>query len=217
MVMAQIDTIKVDATTLHVRGVIPDKLVAIIGTRKPSAEAADAAFTVAKLLAQAGISIISGLALGIDAAAHRGALAGGGQTVAVLGQGLSTPIYPKQHTALAEAISQRGALVSPYADDMPLSRQTLLQRNRWIAQLACAVWVVQTGIPGGALAAAAHAHNANIQVLCTPWPTESWQMGHQTLVEHGAESINVLEVVNRLSQLCSGVSIQPRAQGVLVL
>ncbi|HEX2950784.1 MAG TPA: DNA-processing protein DprA, partial [Armatimonadota bacterium] len=133
---------------LSIRGEIPPLLVAIVGTRQPTSEAADAAFSIAKRLALSGIGVVSGLALGIDGAAHRGCLAGGGSTVAVLGHGLDAPVYPEQHSALAEAIAKRGALVSPFADAMPLSRHSLLARNHWIARLASAVWVVQTKVPG---------------------------------------------------------------------
>ena len=215
--MHEEDTAPDALSELSIRGKIPAPLVAIIGTRKPSPEAADAAFTVAKLLARAGIGVVSGLALGIDAAAHRGCLAGGGHTVAVLGHGLDAPLYPPQHTALAETIAQRGALVSPYPAEQTVSRQTLLARNRWIARLATAVWVVQSGVPGGALAAAAHARHLGIPVLTTPWDDPHWQVGYQSLMNHDAESIDVLSVVARLEQLCHGERRLPPQQGSLAL
>lgn len=188
---------------LHIRGTLPAPLVAIVGTRAPSPEASEAAFTVARLLATAGIGVVSGLALGIDGAAHRGCLAGGGATVAVLGHGLDAPLYPREHAALAESIIGRGALVSPYPVETPLSKATLLARNAWIARLACAVWVVQTGIPGGALAAAAHARKLGVPVLATPWHDPKWQAGYRSLIEHGAESADVLTAVTRLQALCA--------------
>lgn len=201
---------------LAVQGAIPAPLVAIVGTREPSAEAAQAAFAVAKLLAQAGIGVVSGLALGIDAAAHRGCLAGGGRTVAVLGHGLDAPIYPAQHAGLAETIATRGALVSPFPAQTPLSRANLLARNRWIAELACAVWVVQTAVPGGALAAAAHARQLGLPVLATSWDDPKWQAGSEALYNHGAEPVDVLTAAVRLQTLCR--RDRPRApQGVLLL
>jgi DNA protecting protein DprA len=202
---------------LMVRGTIPSPLVAIIGTRQPSSEAAEAAFTVAKLLARAGIGVVSGLALGIDAAAHRGCLAGGGRTVAVLGHGLDAPLYPPQHTALAETIAQRGALVSPFFAQTPTSRQTLLARNAWIARLATAVWVVQTGVPGGALAAAAHARQLGIPVFTTPWQDAHWALGYQALVSRDAEMVDVLTVINRLKGCCTSEASPRAQQGVLAL
>jgi DNA processing protein len=201
---------------LHIRGELPATLVAIIGTRTPTPEAADAAFAVAKLLAASGIAVVSGLALGIDGAAHRGALAGGGCTVAVLGHGLDVPTYPPNHTALAESIAGRGALASPFAPLVTVSRKTLLARNAWIASLARAVWVVQTGVPGGALAAAAHARQLGIPVLTTPWDDPQFAPGHQSLMDHGAERVDVLTAVARLLQL-SGVRQPNRTQGVLAL
>jgi len=206
----------VAVTGLSVRGSIPSPLVAIVGTRTPSPEAADAAFTVAKLLAQSGIGVVSGLALGIDAAAHRGCLAGGGRTVAVLGHGLDAPIYPSQHHALAATITQRGALVSPFAANTAITRKTLLARNHWIASLASVLWVVQTGVPGGALAAAAHARHLGIPVLTTPWDDTHWGAGYQSLTSHGAERVDVLSVTMRLQQLCSIIP-PTRQQGVLAL
>lgn len=187
---------------LNVLGEIPTPLVAIVGTRTPSSEAAEAAFAVARLLAGQGIGVVSGLALGIDGAAHRGCLAGGGKTVAVLGHGLELPVYPPAHTALAEVIAQRGALVSPFEAHEPLRKEHLLARNRWIATLACAVWVVQTSVPGGALAAAAHARRQGIPVLTSPWPEPRWELGYASLCKHGAESIDVLSVAIRLQYLC---------------
>lgn len=215
--LQQVDAGRQDQTAgLALRGTLPAPLVAIVGTRNPSSAAADAAFSVARLLAQQGIGVVSGLALGIDAAAHRGCLAGGGRTVAVLGHGLDAPLYPTQHTALAAAIAQRGALASPFAADAPLTRRSLLLRNRWIAALASAVWVVQSGVPGGALAAAAHARRLGIPVLTTPWDEPDWQLGYQSLCQRGAETVDVLTVVTRLQQLCRGERPQS-AQGVLAL
>lgn len=206
----------VDNLGLRVCGSMPSRqLVAIVGTRAPSPEAADAAFRVARILAEAGIGVVSGLALGIDAAAHRGCLAGGSETVAVLGHGLDMPLYPPQHAALAETISTHGALVSPFDADTSLSRRTLLARNRWIAALARAVWVVQTAVPGGALAAAAHARQLGIPVLTTPWDDPRWQAGYHSLIQHGAESVDVLTAATRLEQLCTSAQRRDR-QGVLL-
>lgn len=204
-------------SALDVRGEIPAPLVAIIGTRQPTPEAADAAFRVAKLLAQAGIGVVSGLALGIDAAAHRGCLAGGGRTVAVLGHGLDMPVYPPQHAGLADTIATRGALVSPFEPDTPLTRQNLLARNRWIVQLASAVWVVQTGAPGGALSAAAFARRLHRPVLTTRWGEEQWLKGYYSLLARRAEPVDVLTAAARLQHLCQVGFSQTPQQGVLAI
>jgi len=193
--------VALDLSDIAVRGEVPGVLVAIVGTRTPSEEAVQAAFTVAKLLAGQGIGVVSGLALGIDAAAHRGCLAGGGRTVAVLGHGLAAPIYPPAHAPLAEVIAQSGALIAPFAPETSLTRHTLLARNRWIAALARAVWVVQSGIPGGALSAAAHARRLHIPVLATPWDDPRWAAGYQSLVKHGADTVDVMTAAWRLQEL----------------
>jgi len=201
---------------LSVRGEIPQPLVAIVGTREPSSDAAEAAFAVARMLAEHGVGVVSGLALGIDGAAHRGCLAGGGRTVAVLGHGLDVPVYPPQHHALAEVIAGRGALVTPFEPEVTVTRTTLLARNRWIAALSCVVWVVQTGAPGGALSAAAHARTLGIPVLATPWDDPRWSAGYRSLIKHGAESVDTLTAAMRLLQFAAE---EPRGgtQGRLAL
>jgi DNA processing protein len=168
------------------------------------------------MLAERGVGVVSGLALGIDGAAHRGCLAGGGRTVAVLGHGLDAPVYPPQHHALAEVVAGCGALVSPFEPEVTVTRTTLLARNRWIAALARAVWVVQTGAPGGALSAASHARTLGIPVLATPWDDPRWAAGYRSLVKHGAESVDSLTAVTRLLQLTDD---EPHAgaRGVLAL
>lgn len=205
-----------DSASLSIHGTLPSRLVAIVGTRHPSPEAAEAAFMVARTLAYAGIGVVSGLALGIDGAAHEGALAGGGPTVAVLGHGLEVPVYPPQHRQLASRIENTGALVSPFAAETPMTRRTLLARNRWIAALASAVWVVQTGVPGGALAAAAAARQLGIPVCTSCWPAEQWRAGFRHLHDQGAEEVDVLTVVSRLYE-CAECGPPARSQGVLSL
>ncbi|HOF87747.1 MAG TPA: DNA-processing protein DprA, partial [Armatimonadota bacterium] len=130
--------------------------------------------------------------------------AGGGRTAAVLGHGLDAPLYPPRHAALAETIADRGALASPFPAETPLSRHSLLARNAWIARLARAVWVVQTAVPGGALAAAAHARRLGIPVLATPWDAPRWQTGYRRLLDRGAEAVDVLTAAVRLRALSAG-------------
>lgn len=188
---------------LTVNGSFSGPLVAIVGTREPSIAAFDASFEIAKMLARLGIGVVSGLALGIDAAAHRGAIAGGGITVAVLGHGIDAPLYPPEHQMLSESIVRNGALVSPYQADAPLTRQRLLARNRWIAKLSLGVWVVQTGIPGGALSTAAAAKKLGLPVFTTAWKEEKWQPGCELLQKEGAELLKLDQIVERMKALCS--------------
>jgi DNA processing protein len=187
--------------SLHIRGILPGIRVAIVGTRNPTQQASTIAFEVARSLAELGISVVSGLALGIDASAHRGTLAGGGCTVAVLGHGLDAPIYPKPHLDLSEAILRRGALVSAYPDDMGVTGQRLLERNRWIARLSSAIWVVQSAVPGGALAAAAHGRKMGIPVFTTQWDDEKFTIGYKSLIKRGAIDLQPDEAVARLQEI----------------
>jgi DNA processing protein len=148
----------------------PVNTVAIVGTRQPTA---DGAVITARLTAQCveqGWSIVSGLALGCDAVAHRTALRDHGHTVAVLAQGLDT-VYPKQHHALAEAIVDRGgALVSEFPFGCAPRPRQFVQRDRTQARLAGGVVLIQSDLTGGSLHAA-RAALAYDRWLAVPVPT----------------------------------------------
>jgi len=155
--------------------------VAIVGTRKPAAAAAKLTFALSYELADRGFTIVSGLALGLDTQAHQGALQTRfGRTVAVLGSGLDT-IHPKSNLALARQICQRGALLSEHPADTPLSPQYLVARDRLISGLSRALIVMETGLDGGAMYAAAFAHQQNRLVLALPGSP-----GCDALIAHGA-------------------------------
>nr|HEX4317082.1 DNA-processing protein DprA [Kofleriaceae bacterium] len=128
--------------------------VAIVGARAATRAAMDRAHRFAAHLARRGVLVVSGGALGIDGAAHRGALAGGGHTAVVLGSGVDVP-YPKRHAALFEAIVARGgALISMFpAGTQPL-RHTFPRRNPLIAALADCVIVVEADVRSGSLSTA---------------------------------------------------------------
>ena len=134
---------------------------AIIGTREPTLEGEKAGRFIASRLAENGVSIVSGLAIGCDTAGHRGALAvEGGRTVAFLAHGLDT-VYPPQNASLAEEIVARGGvLMSEYPIGSGVDRYKLVARDRFQAALADAVIVVQTGIVGGTM----HAVHAALAV-----------------------------------------------------
>lgn len=136
--------------------------VAIIGTRDCAPGARKAGLFLAKSFAQRGFSIVSGLAIGCDTAAHEGTLAAkNGKTIAFLAHGLDT-IYPKQNLALAEDILQQGGLLlSEYEIGTKVSRFSLVARDRLQAGLANATLVIQTGIDGGTMHAACATANAN--------------------------------------------------------
>ena len=152
---------------LTVRGdLLPsdNRAVAIVGTRQPHPESADLARQLAADLAQRGWTVVSGLALGIDAAAHQGALKGGGRTLAVLGSGVDT-VYPERHTELAASISESGAVLAEVMPETRVSRQTLLARNRLTSGLSRAVIVVQSNTDSGSAHTARRAMEQGRQVL----------------------------------------------------
>ncbi len=143
-------------------------LVALVGTREPDAVASALARRIAADLARAGVHVLSGGALGVDAAAHRGALLGGGRTVVVLPSGLAH-WYPKRHEGLyREVIAAGGALVSQFPPETPPTRWTFPRRNELVASLADVVVVVQASASSGALLTAAHAQRLGRRVMAVP-------------------------------------------------
>ncbi len=158
-------------TGLWVSGSLADlarPTVAVVGSRAPSDLGARVAYEIARGLAEAGVCVLSGLAVGIDAAAHRGAFAGGGATIGVLGGG-HRRFFPKRNRELAEAmIATRGAVISPFAPDHPTFPAQFLQRNGIVAQLADAVVVVEAAARSGALNTASWAASAGREVLAVP-------------------------------------------------
>jgi DNA processing protein len=121
---------------LFMRGAFPTaRTVAIVGSRAAPPEAVHAADALARHVVASGCSVVSGLAAGVDTAAHHGSLAAGGYTVAVMGTGIRR-IFPRQNLELAEQIAQNGALVSQFSPDAPCTGTTFLRRNSVIAGLA---------------------------------------------------------------------------------
>lgn len=142
--------------------------LAVVGTRQPSPYGERIAFSFAQKLAQRGVTIVSGLAYGIDAEAHKGALKGEGRTVAVLAQPLDE-LQPTAHRWLAESIVEKGGLLlSEYASGKQTYKSDYLVRNRLIAGLSKAVLVVEAGFRSGALNTAKHALEMSREVLCVP-------------------------------------------------
>jgi DNA processing protein len=129
--------------------------VAVVGTRRPSRPGLDAAVRIAHDLADAGIAVVSGLAVGIDTAAHEATLLAGRPTVAVLGHGISRPVHPSGNRDLAERIVKAGgALISPFWADQVPTRTTFPRRNSTTSGLALATVVVEAGERSGARQAA---------------------------------------------------------------
>jgi DNA processing protein len=174
--------------TLFVRGTLPTftQAAAIVGTRHPSARAQAIAARLAAELAARGQVIVSGLALGIDSAAHLGALSvPQGQTVAVLGSGLLDP-YPAENRALADAVAARGALLCEARPDARANPQRLVARNRIITGLSQTVIVVETAEDGGAMHAARFARAQGRTLYTVDFPAS----GNRALIADGVPALS---------------------------
>ncbi len=193
---------------LFVRGQLfpRDRLaIAMVGTRHPSLYGLRQAERLASSLARAGLTIISGLARGIDAAAHRGALAGGGRTLAVLAHGV-LDIYPPEHKDLAEQILTQGALLSETPPGAKPLAGMFPQRNRLISGLALGVLVVEAPHRSGALITARHAVEQNREVFAVPGRIdEPTSHGCHRLIREGAKLVESAEDI--LEEL--GPLVQP--------
>jgi DNA processing protein len=167
--------------------------VAIVGSRNPTAQGADNARAFAAHLSHAGFTIVSGLALGIDGAAHEGGLAGAGGTIAVLGTGLDR-IYPSRHRTLAHRIADTGLLVSEFPLGTPPLRENFPQRNRIIAGLSLGTLVVEAALQSGSLITARLAAEAGRDVFAIPGSIHSPQSrGCHALIKQGAKLVDAAE------------------------
>jgi DNA processing protein len=143
------------------------RLVAVVGTRRPTAFGRDLSARIGARLSEAGATVISGLAVGVDGAAHAAALEAGGDTIAVTGSGLDEP-GPAAHRRLARAIAQHGALISELAPGVRATQGTFPRRNRIISVLASATIVIEAPARSGALITARHALEQGRQLLVVP-------------------------------------------------
>ena len=173
--------------------------LAVVGSRNPSRGGYDTAYQFARHLAKAGFCIVSGLAQGIDTAAHRGALDGGGKTVAVLGHGLDQ-VYPKANRELAERIRAQGSLVSEFSQGEPPRREHFPQRNRVISGLSLGTLVVEAARRSGSLITARFAGDQGREVFAIPGSIHNpMSRGCHQLIRQGAQLVE--EVGDILTQL----------------
>ena len=180
--------------------------IAIVGSRNASAQGLDNARALAAHLSRAGWAIVSGLALGIDGAAHEGALAGPGSTIAVLGTGLDR-VYPSRHRALAHRIAEAGVLVSEFAPGMPPLAENFPQRNRIIAGLARGTVVVEAALQSGSLITARLAAEAGREVFALPGSIHSpLARGCHALIRQGAK---LVETAQDIIDECGGAAPVP--------
>jgi DNA processing protein len=157
-----------------------------VGTRDPSSYAERVTRELCGALARAGAAVVSGMARGIDAAAHRAALDAGGRTAAVLGTGIDVP-YPAANAALHAAIARRGLLLSEHAPGERATAGSFPRRNRIIAALAQVTIVVEAGAKSGALITAGHALDLGRVVAAVPGPIDSPRSaGSNELLRDGA-------------------------------
>ena len=177
---------------LYVRGDLScadAKCLAVVGTRKASKYGWDVAFELSRDLARHGVTIVSGLAQGVDAAAHRGALEAGGRTIAVVATGIDR-VYPRQNSELAEQIASAGAIIS----EMPIGSQPLgknfPQRNRLISGLSLALLVAEAPSRSGALNSVSHAVDQGRDVFAVPHNIFSpTGRGSNQLIQDGAKLV----------------------------
>jgi len=203
---------------LYLRGALArgnENALAVVGTRKASRYGLDVAFQLSRQLARQGVTIISGLAQGIDGAAHRGALDAGGNTIAVMGTGIDI-VYPREHTDLAEDIAAKGAIIT----EMPLGAapmgKNFPQRNRIISGLSLGVLVAEAPIKSGALSTVAHAIDQGRDVFAVPHNIYSLSgRGGNILIQEGAKLVaSVEDILEELQVTQLDVETRSRAQEI---
>src|SRR6266480_684730 len=190
--------------TLDVRGALTEDdalALAIVGARAATPYGIEVTERLAGELAARGVTIVSGLARGIDAAAHRGALGAGGRTVAVLPCGIDI-VYPPEHRALARSIEARGALLSQFAPGVPALPGHFPARNRTLAGLSLGVVVVEAAERSGALISAGFAADLGREVFAVPGRiTSASSAGTNRLIQDGAKLITCWQdVVSELPE-----------------
>ncbi len=198
-----ITTIAIPPKKLHFIGKIPDKripTVAIVGSRKPTAYGKEVTYQLAFDIAKRGVVIVSGLALGVDAIAHRAALDAGGKTLAVLANGVDI-IYPATNRDLAyDVLAHEGAIISEYEPGTEARDFQFLERNRIVSGLSDAIIVTEAAARSGTLSTAAHALEQGREVFVVPGNiTSPLSAGCNNLIKQGAHPItcaeDVLEII----------------------
>jgi DNA processing protein len=206
---------------LWVRGTLDphegERSVAVVGSRKASAAGRTLTRGLGRDLARAGFTVVSGLARGIDTAAHEGALDAQGRTVAVLGSGLDC-VYPRENALLAGRIAEKGAIVSEFPLGTTPFPGNFPRRNRVIAGWAVGVVVAEATAKSGALGTARHAREAGRDVMAVPGhPTAEGSAGTNSLLKDGAVLVRSAEDVLAEYGIAPRVAIEERVEDDLLL
>lgn len=175
------------------RQLLQSPAIGMVGTRNPTSYGRMAAFKLARQLSEHGLTVVSGLARGIDTEAHKGALQGSGGTIAVLGCGIDT-IYPPENKTLYGLIAEKGLLLSEYPPGTPVHAGLFPQRNRLISGLSHGVVVVEAGQHSGALITADFALEQSRDVFAVPGPIfQAQSVGTNRLIREGAKIVTGVE------------------------
>ena len=193
MLGAQVNRAQTAAKTIATK-------LAIVGSRNPTPQGEANARQFAKAFGSAGLCVVSGLALGVDGAAHDGAMLGGGETIAVVGTGLDR-VYPKKHLALAHRIARQGMIISEFPLGTPPLTANFPKRNRIISWLSVGTLVVEAALQSGSLITARLAAEQGKEVFAIPGSIHSPQSrGCHALIKQGAKLVelaqDVLEELN---------------------
>jgi len=195
--------------------------LAIIGTRNATLYGKQTAEKIAQDIAASGVCVVSGLARGIDTAAHEGALKGGGTTIAVIGSGLSK-IYPQENHSLAEKIGLSGAVISEFPMEMPPAKGLFPQRNRIVSGLADGICLIESPLTGGGMITMEIAQQQKKPLFALPgrvdWPTFE---GNHLLLKHKKAHLiengsDLLKYFNITRSVITKNSLLTREEGTLL-
>lgn len=200
--------------TLYVKGHLSslnEASIAIVGSRRASLYGLQTAERLASDLALRGLNVISGLARGIDGAAHRGALKAGGYTLGVLGSGFSC-FYPKEHEELAKAMTQQGAVISEYPMRMAPLPHNFPRRNRIISGLSLGIVIVEAASRSGALITCDCALEQGRSVFAVPGPIQAiTSQGTNRLLQEGAK------LITRVEDILEELHLEPKIHPVVAV
>jgi DNA processing protein len=193
---------------LYVKGEIMEEdrfALAVIGSRKPTEYGKNVAEKLAQELASRGFTVVSGLARGIDSAAHKGSIRCGGRSIAVLGSGIDVP-YPPENRGLMERLTQSGAVVSEFPPGTPPLGGNFPRRNRIISGISMGVVVVEAGVKSGALITANYALEQGKDVFAVPGNISSPESdGTNKLIKDGAKVVTTADdIVEELAPQLKG-------------